>query len=53
MMILEWMVNDNSELKNGITQNKNGMNLLKDNLEAQILEIEAQLKVKSSDICDP
>ena len=41
------MVIDNSD-----TKNKCGMNLLKDNLEAQILEIEAQVKVKNSDISD-
>jgi len=45
--ILEYMVIDNS-----YTKNKCGTNLLNHNLEAQILEIEAQLKVKSSHITD-
>ena len=52
MMILEWMVNGNSEVNKDITQNKNDTNLLKDILQAQILEIEAQLMVKNSEISD-
>ena len=41
------MVIDNSD-----TKNKCGMNLVNDNLETQILEIEAQVKVKNSGISD-
>ena len=52
MMILEWMVNGNSEVNKDITQNKIYRNLLKDILQAQILESEAQLMVKNSEISD-
>ena len=50
--ILDLIMNDNSEVKSEITQNKVGKNMLKDILGAQILEIEAQLKIKNSERSD-